>query len=171
MSELHPTPAAPADNTTAAPPAKPRPDFPLHAHASGQWARKIRGRRYCFGVWADPDAAEKRYREQAEALHAGRKPRESPEGATVKDACNAFLYAKQSLVDAGESSPRTWDGSKGACDFQVERLGKSRLMADLGPDDFAALRNRLAKRYGPHGLGTAVQCIRSISANTPSTTA
>jgi integrase len=80
----------------------------------------------------------------------------------VKDLCNEFLNAKQALVDTGELSPRTWAGYKGACDTLVAQLGRGRLVADLGPDDFAALRNKLAKRYGPHGLGTAIQCVRCV---------
>ena len=32
--------------------------------------------------------------------------------AAVKDLANAFLNAKQSLLDAGELSPRTWDDYK-----------------------------------------------------------
>jgi integrase len=150
--------------TTAAPgkPAKPYADFPLFPHAAGVWAKKIRGKMHYFGPWADSDAALKKYLEQKDALHAGRTPRPDPEALTVKELANAFLNAKRAAVDSGELSPRTWDGYKGACDFLVGRLGKARLAADLGPEDFASLRNRLAERYGPHGLGTAIQCIRCV---------
>jgi integrase len=155
MSEDHRTAQA-----TSGKPSKPRPDFPLFPHAAGVWAKKIRGKLYYFGPWDDPDAAEAKYDAQNEALHAGRKPRPDTEAATVEEVCTAFLDAKQAAVDNGELSPRTWEGYKTACRFLVALVGKSRLMADLGPDDFAALRKRLAKRYGPHGLGTAIQCIR-----------
>jgi integrase len=107
-----------------------------------------------FGVWADPDAALARYNEQKDALHAGRKPRPDTGAATVKDIVNDFLNAKQALLDAGELSPRTWADYKLVCDLVVGNLGKSRLAADVGPDDFAALRNKVAKRWGPQRLGS-----------------
>jgi hypothetical protein len=97
-----------------------------------------------FGPWADPDAARAKYLDQKDALNAGRKPREATEGATVKDAANSFLNSKQALVDAGELSPRTWAEYKAACDAVLTAFGKSRLLADLAPEDFAALRARLA---------------------------
>jgi integrase len=160
MSKSHPI--APAEPVKAARPLNPYPDYPLFPHASGQWAKKIRGRMVYFGLWADPDAALANYLEHKDDLHAGRKPRPEAGAATVKDAANDFLNVKQALVNTGELSPRTWDGYKTACDILVAQLGKSRLVADLGPDDFAALRNKLAKRYGPHGLGTAIQCVRCV---------
>src|SRR5262249_34672692 len=40
--------------------------------------------------------------------------------------------------------------------------GKTRLVTDLDPDDFAHLRNKLAKKWGPHRLKKAIQYIRSI---------
>jgi hypothetical protein len=149
-----PTPATPDK------PTKPSPGFPLFPHASGQWAKKLKGQIHYFGVWADPDAALAKYRENKDALHSGRTPRADPAALTVHDLVTAFLLAKQALVETGELSPRTWDGYKSACHAVVRQFKKRRLVADLGPDDFAALRNKLAQPYGPHGLGTAIQCIR-----------
>jgi integrase len=141
-------------------PAKPYPEFPLTAHPSGQWCKKIRGKLHYFGKWADPDAALDSYLKQKDDLHAGRKPREQVEGTTVKELCNAFLNAKQALVDSGELSPRTWTDYKDACAEIVAAFGKSRLAEDLDAEDFAALRKRLAKTCGPHRLGKTIQCIR-----------
>jgi integrase len=149
MSETHSTSPAAAGK-----PAKPYPEFPLFPHAAGVWAKKIRGKMHYFGPWSDPDGALKKYLEQKDALHAGRKPRPDTEGVTVKALANAFLNAKQALVDAGELSPRTWADYKQVCDLVVAHLGKSRLASDVGPDDFAALRKKVAKKWGPHRLGS-----------------
>jgi integrase len=81
---------------------------------------------------------------------------------TVKGAANAFLIAKKSLQEAGELSPRTWAEYKEICDLIVSRFGKSRLVDDLSSDDFANLRNKMAKRWGPTRLGNAVQRVRSV---------
>src|SRR5262245_43230651 len=100
MSDSNPT--APAR------PSKPYPDFPLFPHATGRWAKKIRGQLHYFGKWDDPDGALARYLDQRDDLHAGRRPRPGPEGVTVKDAANAFLNLKHDKMDAGELSVRTW---------------------------------------------------------------
>src|SRR5262245_48621807 len=102
MSKVNSTPAPAVSK-----PAKPYPDFPLFAHATGRWAKKIRGQLVYFGPWDDPDAALKKYLEQKDHLHAGRKPRSDPQALTVKELANHFLNAKQALVDTGELSPRT----------------------------------------------------------------
>ncbi len=151
-----------SDKTKATKPEKPYPEFPLFPHATGRWAKKIRGKMHYFGPWSDPDGALAKYLEQKDALHAGRKVREVSEGVTVKDVANAFLNAKDEQVEAGELSPRTRAQYGEACALLVQKLGKQRLVADLDTEDFAGLRNMLAKRYGPHGLGTSIQCIRCV---------
>jgi integrase len=152
------TPATPADSK----PAKPSDDFPLFAHAAGVWAKKIRGKLYYFGPWSDPQGALRKYKEQAEALHAGRKPRPDAEAVTVRDVCNAFLNHKQALVDAGELSPRTWAEYKVTTDLLVSHFGRGRVVADVGPDDFAALRRKMAARRSPVCLGNDIQRVRSV---------
>jgi integrase len=143
-------------------PAKPCPEYPLYAHAVGQWAKIIRGAVHYFGPWADSDAALTRYLEQRDDLHAGRRPRAKADAANVKALANAFLAAKQERVDSGERSPRTWRAYKDVCDAVVSAFGKRTLLADLRPDDFAALRARLARRYGPHRLANTVQYVRRL---------
>jgi integrase len=154
MSKVHPT--APAK------PSKPYADFPLFPHANGCWAKKIRGQMHYFGPWNDPDAALAKYLNQKDALHAGRKPRSDPEALTVKDLANHFLNAKQALVDAGELSPRTWAEYKATTDLLVQNFGKQRLVSDLDPDDFATLRSRMTRKWGPHRLAKMIQYVRSV---------
>jgi integrase len=128
------------------------------------WAKKIRGKLYYFGSWEDPQGALARYNEQAEALHSGRDPRPDadPDAATVKGVCNAFLNFKRARLESGELSPRTWDEYHETCAMLVSQLGKARLVADLGPGDFARLRDGMTKRWGPVRVGNAVQRVRSV---------
>jgi integrase len=158
MPEPHSTTAATPDKSTK--PSKPYPDYPLFPHASGQWAKKIRGRMVYFGLWTDPDAALANYLEQKDDLHAGRKPRQAPETLAVKDVANAFLNAKDEALAAGELSPRTRADYGSIMDAMVAGLGKHRAAPSLGPDDFAALKAKLAKRNGPHRMCTVIQVIR-----------
>jgi integrase len=134
----------------------------LFPHAAGCWAKKIRGKTHYFGPWSDPDAALAKYLEEKDALHAGRKPRESTDGLTVRELANAFLNAKQALLDTGELAAVTFAGYKRVCDEIVAAFGKQRLVADVMPDDFAALRNKLSKKWGPVRLGNSIQIVRSV---------
>jgi integrase len=135
-------------------PSKPYPDFPLFPHATKRWAKKIRGQIHYFGPWDDWRAALDNYEKQKEALHAGRRPRPDANSVTVKDAANDFLDAKKALVETGELSERTWNDYKQVCELVVAHMGKGRLAEDVGPEDFASLRKKVAKRWGPQRLGS-----------------
>ena len=157
MSDSHPI-ASPK----TVKPSKPYPEFPLFPHASRMWAKKIRGKMYYFGPWSNPDGALKKYLEQKDDLHAGREPRPDTEGITVKVLCNSFLVSKQSLVDSGELTMLTWSDYKTACDEIVAAFGKNRVLPNIGPDDFAKLRERMAQKWGPHRLAKTIQFCRCV---------
>ena len=112
--------------------------------------RRSAGRLHYFGPWDDPDAALAKYLAEKDDLRKTRPAAPDADAVTVKDAANAFLNAKQAAVDSGELSPRTWQDYKDMCDLVVSHFGKGRVVSDLHQDDFAALRNKLAKKWGPH---------------------
>jgi integrase len=158
MSAPHFTPSKKLDK-----PAKPREDFPLFPHANGTWAKKIRGKLHYFGPWADPDGAIEKYNKDKDDLHAGRKPRDRVSaGVTVEDVCDAFMAHKEGLVDAGELSIRTLAKYLEVGEVIIRQLGKTRLASDLRSDDFAAIRNTMAKKWGPLRVGDFIQHIRSV---------
>jgi integrase len=157
MSANHPTTPTPT-----AKPTKPSPDFPLFPHASGVWAKKIRGKLYYFAPWSDPDGALKKYEEQKEELHSGRKARPFPDATTIKDVCNHFLNSKKDMVDAGQLASVTFAGYRTAAEIVVSTLGKGRLVDDLRPDDFANLWRAMSRRWGVRRLGLMVTGAKSI---------
>ncbi len=157
MTEVHSTAGA-----VRSKPAKPYPQFPLFPHASGRWAKKIRGRFVYFGPWAAPDAALASYLEQKDDLHAGRTPRAALERLTVFTLCGKFLTTKQRMLNAGELSGRSFADYTAAAKRLLAAFGKQRLVADLRPDDFEKLRTAWAKKWGPVRLGGEINRTRII---------
>jgi integrase len=166
-------------------PKKPYPAFPLTPHASGTWQKKIRGKIHYFGRWANRvngmlvriegdgwKEALEQYQAVADDLHAGRTPRVKSDGLTVADLCNRFLTAKQRQYEAGEITARMFEPAvppakpKGEYPATTDRLiatfGSSRLVDDLAADDFEALRDELARQYGPVRLSNEIQKVRTI---------
>ena len=144
-------------------PKKPYKDFPLYAHASGQWAKKIKGKLYYFGPWEDPQGSLDKYLAQKDDLFAGRAPRAVTEdGCTVRKLVNSFLASKKQLVQSGELTQRSFDDYYRECERTITVFGRHRMVEDLTPDDFERLRAEIAKKLGPVALGNAVNRIRSV---------
>lgn len=143
-------------------PAKPYADFPLFPHATGRWAKKIRGKMCYFGPWDDPQAALNRYVSQRDDLYAGRTPRTQLEGMTVRELCNRYLTSKQQLRDSGEIVGRTFNDYFSVCEQVLGSINGSRIVADLTPLDFEPLRAKLTKTLGTVALGNAIQRVRMV---------
>jgi hypothetical protein len=75
---------------------------------------------------------------------------------------NSFLDHKEALLDSGELSPRTWIDYNAATGLIIATLSKGRLVDDLDADDFAKLRNKMAKRWGKIRVRDFIQRIRSV---------
>jgi integrase len=159
---MHKPQPAPRKRKKGDKPAKPYPDFPLFPHATKRWAKKIRGDTHYFGPWSDPQAALNKYLEQKDDLHAGRTPRPAQTGNDLDHLCNHFLHTKRKLVEAGELTERTWQDYAATAALLLAHFGRTRLVADLGPDDFVKLRAELAKTRGPVTLGNEIIRIRVI---------
>jgi len=143
-------------------PEKPYPDFPLFAHATGRWAKKIRGRQIYFGPWSDPNSALAKYLEQKDALHSGVTPVDTTEALTVFRLCGKFLTTKKRMLEANELSIRSFNDYAATCKRLVKAFGKSRLVSDLRPDDFERLKTRLSKTWGPVRIGNEINKTRIV---------
>jgi len=134
-------------------PAKPYEGFPMFAHPSGMWAKKIRGKLIYFTSWrTDPggtDALQQLNREWP-YLKEGKAPPSTDVsgGCTLKQLCNDFLRSKEAKLNDGELSPRTFRDYFKTCEGLLIEFGRERRVDDLRPDDFRAYRSKLAKRFG-----------------------
>src|SRR5262245_1516551 len=135
------------DHSKSAKPERPI-DSPLFWHATGRWAKKIRGRLNYFGRGTHDDALAQ-YEAVKDHLHSGRTPRDEANGLTVYQLCDKFLTAKQAQRNTGELAPRSFTEYGETCKRLTKTFGKSRLVTDLRPDDFAKLRGTMTKRWGP----------------------
>ena len=154
-----------ADSKSPNPFSKPREDFPLCPHRTGRWAKRVRGQLHYFGKCADDlkgEAALTKWLDQKDDLLAGRTPRAKTEGLTIGELCDRFLQSKDKQREAGEITFMTRCDYKETTDRIVAQFGKNRLVADLGSDDFEALRASIAKTWGPVALGNEIQRVRVV---------
>jgi integrase len=159
-------------------PAKPFEGFPLFAHASGRWAKKIRGRLHYFGRWGhkrgtqvDPvDDVEASARQALDKLNQewpylseGRNPPvDTSGGVTIRDLCNAFLTTKRNRLDAGELSAHSFAKYYETCELLIGQFGRDRRVDDLRPDDFEGFRKTLAQNCGIVTLKSKINRCRVV---------
>jgi hypothetical protein len=113
-------------NQPSGKPVKPRRDFPLFPHATGRWAKKVRGRFHYFGKIAnDPKgtAALELWLQQRDDLLAGRTPRVAGDGLIIRELVNRFLTVKQHQVQTREITQRYFDALFTARELLVRHFG------------------------------------------------
>jgi hypothetical protein len=143
-------------------PRKPRKDYPLYAHANGQWAKRVRGKTYFFGTWSDPRAAEKKWDRDKNALLDGRNPGESRNGDDVGWLCNIFLDSRQLRYEDGAVAKRTIDDYHRAAKRIVKFFGRGYRLDPLHAMDFEHYRNSLPKTWGSTTLDNHLRLCRAI---------
>ena len=134
---------------------KPYPGFPLFQHATGRWAKKVRGKLRYFGKVADDPHSERALRlwlEQKDYLLAGQLPPAKNGALTVGDLCNRSLTMKQDRLESGELARSTFRDYFGSAKLVVRFFGRDRAVETLRPDDFDALRREIAKTCKLVGL-------------------
>ena len=151
-----------AKTSKKAKPKKPHKDFPLFPHATGRWAKKIRGKFHYFGKWDDPQAALNLWLEQKDDLLAGRRPRNKSDGLTVADLCNRFLTSKKRLLENEEIGSRTFRLYLTACKRIVDAFGRTWAVEELQAEDFERFRSELTKGRGPVALGNEIRYVRMV---------
>ena len=140
-------------------PAKPRPDFPLFPHATGRWAKKIKGKFVYFGKVADDPNGERalnKWLDEKDDLLAGRTPRKKTGALTVRELLNKFLNSKRLAAETGEI--RLWtfrDYRHQVCPRIGRVLGLTTAVVDLTAVDFEQLR----KEFSTWSLATQAVAI------------
>jgi integrase len=146
----------------SAKPVKPSPDYPLYAHASGKWCKKIRGKAHYFGTWDEPDVALQEWLAVKEDLLGGADPNRNADRPMLRNLANAFLVAKQQKLDAGDLSKRAWDDYHEACERFLGFIGKTRFIDTLSVDDFARYRASFPDTWGPSRINNEIARLSTV---------
>lgn len=80
----------------------------------------------------------------------------------MAELANHFLTAKRERVDSGEMSLAMWAEYHRSVADVIEVFGRSKLVTELRPPDFARLRAVVAKRFGPNTLSKFITTTRSL---------
>jgi integrase len=148
--------------TKSGKPSKPRKDFPLFPHDSGQWAKKVRGKLFYFGKWENPKAAEDKWNRDREALLDGRNPDDARHGDSIGWLCNVFMDSKQLQHDRGELTKRALGDYHRVCKHIAEFFGKGRRLESLRSPDIERYRASLPETWGPTTTNNHLRLARVV---------
>ena len=128
--------------TTQEKPRKPWLGFPLTAHGGGQWAKKINGKRHYFGVWADPDAAYAKFKQQFPYLVHGITPPDDDE--TIGKLLNLYDDKKSKALLHKKIGQRTYDEYMAVAKVIGRELGETRVARSVRQLDLERVGDALA---------------------------
>ena len=145
---------------------KPYKDFPLFPHATGRWAKKIRGKFHYFGSTIDDPkggkALEQLNREWSYLSEGRTPPVDSEEECAIQTLCNIFLTSKRRKIETGELSFQSFADYYTTCERLIEHFGRDRRVDDLSPNDFEQFRSSLANRFGTVTLKNEINRCRIV---------
>lgn len=142
---------------------KSEADFPLWQRKDGRWCRKIKGRVHYFGT--DRQAALDEWLRVKDYLLAGRTPptEADADALTLETLVNKYLEAKQSSIETGEYSDRSFRNAFLSCERFILHFGRRRLVSDIHQTDFAAYRTSLVEsKYSPSTINLEVALCRGL---------
>lgn len=134
--------------------SKARPEkpagFPLYPHASGQWAKTIKGKKIYFGPWDDRDGALAELDSRFPHLVPDGIEVPKKEGATVDDLCQKFLDRVEDRIKqkTRKLKPGTYRQYLTTCKRLVRYFGRDKLLSEIQPSDFEKLRTNLEAPKG-----------------------
>jgi hypothetical protein len=144
------------------PDSTPRPErpagCPLFYHATGQWAKKHKGKTIYFGK--DLTAALVAYDVWLKAPNRDRAAPEPDAEMMVKTVFNKYMNAVTRRVAAGELAPATVVAYQQRLDEAIRHLKGGTFVTDLRPLNFTACRQGMAKKWkSPNSLSAAIGTI------------
>ncbi|CAB4178015.1 XerC Integrase [uncultured Caudovirales phage] len=140
-------------------PSKPHKDYPLSAHANGQWCKKVRGKIHYFGRWDDPQAALLLWLREKDYLLSGVAPPGS--GVKMVDVLNTVLEDRRLSVEAGDITRSHWNALRNMAAAIIGFLGKDS-PAELLPQDWSRMRSHWAATLKPSSVAKWVANVRGM---------
>ncbi len=145
---------------------KPYPEYPLFAHASNQWAKKIKGRMWYFGTLDDHVAALDKYNDQIHDIQAGRDPRRtkkqiSAAELSVHDMTNLYLARQEARIKTGEVGRRHFSDCFQSCKLLTDYFGKFQSASTLKSADFQAFRASFPETWGATKVSGEISRVKS----------